>query len=381
MKSYDVLVIGVGGWGSAALYHLAKRGLRVCGIEQFSLGHDRGSSHGESRVIRMAYFMHPDYVPVLRRAYELWRELETAAGESLMTLPGLLCIGEPDGPFIRGLETCYATHDLPHERWTAAQAMTRFPQFHLPEDAACYWDPLGGYLRADACVRAHARLAQQHGADILENEEVIAIEDDGCGVTVRTKGQTLRAAKVIHTTGAFARDLTTELGQVVAAQRKVLFWYETSDPAAFGAERFPVWIAKIGGLNYYGFPSTDGLTIKAAEDTGGEVLDDARIATTTIRPDDETNLGPFLQNLFGAKLGARRAHKTCLYENTPDRNFIVDMHPQNPNVILAVGGSGHGFKFCSVIGEMAADLAESGRSSLRPDIFALGNRAQPVIAN
>lgn len=215
----------------------------------------------------------------------------------------------------------------------------------------------------------------------MENEEVIAIEDDGRGVTVRTTGQTLHVAKVILTTGAFARDLTTELGQIVAAQRKVLFWYAPPDPAVFGAERFPVWIAKIGGLNYYGFPSTDGLTIKAAEDTGGEILDDALTVTTTMRPDDESNLGPFMQNLFGANLGARRAHKTCLYENTHDRNFIVDRHPQKSNVILAVGGSGHGCKFCSVIGEMAADLAVSRHSSLRPDIFALGNRAQSVSAS
>jgi len=378
VKSYDVLVIGVGGWGSAALYHLAKRGLSVCGVEQFSLGHDRGSSHGESRVIRMAYFMHPDYVPVLRRAYELWRELETGASESLMSLPGLLCIGEPDGPFIRGLETCYAQHDLPHERWTTTEATARFPQFHLPENVTCYWDPLGGYLRADACVRAHARLAQEHGADIVENEEVIGIEDDSHGVRVRTTSQTLHAAKVILTTGAFARDLVTELGEVVVAQRKVLFWYETSDSSAFTAERFPVWIAKIGGLNYYGFPSTDGLTIKAAEDTGGEMLRSAKGVETGLRGEDESNLGPFMHRLFGAKLGTRRAHKTCLYENTADRNFILDVHPKKRNVILAVGGSGHGFKFCSVIGEMAADLAATGHSPLRPDIFALGNRVTPA---
>lgn len=380
MKSYDVIVIGVGGWGSATLYHLAKRGLRVAGIEQFHIGHDRGSSHGESRVIRMAYFMHPDYVPVLRRAYELWRELEVEAAESLMTLPGLLCIGEPDGPFIRGLETCYETHDLPHERWTAAEAMARFPQFHLPEDATCYWDPLGGYVRADACVSAHVRLAKQHGAEVFEDAQVVSIQDEGEGVTIRTTRETLRAAKVILTTGAFAPDLTSELGQVIAAQRKVLFWYETPDPERFAAGTFPVWIAKLNGLNYYGFPSTDGATIKAAEDTGGKILTDARTSETALRADDECNLGPFMKKMFASNLGVRRAHKTCLYENTVDRHFLVDHHPEKQNIILAVGGSGHGFKFCSVIGEMAAELAETGRSVLRPEIFTGGSRLTPPAA-
>jgi len=371
VKTYDVIVIGAGGWGSATLYHLARRGLHVCGIEQFGLGHDRGSSHGESRVIRMAYFQHPDYVPALRRAYELWRELETEAGQGLMTLPGLLCIGEPGGALIRGLEACYATHDLPHERWTAAEARRRYPAFHVADEFACYWDSLGGYLNADAAVRAHQQLAQRHGAVIFQGEQVIGLDASEKGVTVHAATRTLHAARVVVATGAFADTLCPGL---VTPVRKVLFWYHIARPEVFDPSRFPVWIAQAGGLNYYGFPTLDGATVKCAEDTGGQAVANPRVIPPELQPEDEGNLRPFLDGLFGLQIGKRAAFKTCIYETTRNFDFIVDHDPSRPNVVLAFGGSGHGFKFCSVIGEMAADLAEKGQSKLRPDIFTLPGR-------
>lgn len=374
MTTYDVIVLGVGGWGSASLYHLARRGLRVAGVEQFSVGHDRGSSHGDSRVIRMAYFMDPAYVPVLQRAYELWRELEEEAGESLMTLPGLLCLGEADGPFIRGLEACYATHDLPHERWSVGEARARFPQFHPPEDAVCYWDPLGGYLNADLCVHTHARLAQKHGATLLSGERVIDYRCEGDGVVVRTERKELHAGRLIIAAGAFVSRFAADLGGLVTPVRKALLWYRAHDPAAFAPGRFPVWIAKFKALNYYGFPSLDGATVKAAEDTGGQALPSADDVPRELRLDDEQNLRPFLDGLFPGALGKRTAAKVCLYENSIDRNFILDCHPQHPQITFACGGSGHGFKFSSVIGEIAADLATTGRTASLPKIFRLKNR-------
>ena len=380
MSFYDVIVLGVGGWGSATLYHLARRGLKVAGVEQFGVGHDRGSSHGESRIIRMAYFMDPAYVPVLRRAYDLWRDLETAAAESLMNLPGLLCLGETDGAFIRGLETCYATHrDLPHERWTTAEARARFPQFQPPEDATCYWDPLGGYLDADRCVAAHARLAGELGAKLLTGERVLTYRCDGDGVVVTTDRQELRATRLVIATGAFTARFTSDLGGLVTPVRKALFWYRLHDPAAFAPGPFPAWIAKFGGLNYYGFPSLDGGTIKAAEDTGGQTLPTADDVPRSLRDDDEQNLRPFLDRLFPGALGRRSAGKVCLYENTFDRHFILDRHPEYPQVVLACGGSGHGFKFSSVAGEIAADLATLGNSAIRPNIFRLGDRRSGAV--
>lgn len=373
-QAYDIIVLGVGGWGSATLHHLARRGLRVAGVEQFSVGHDRGSSHGESRVIRMAYFMDPTYVPVLRRAYELWRELEEATGESLMKLPGLLCLGEPEGSFIRGLEACYAAHDLPHERWTVAEARSRFPQFHPPEDAVCYWDPLGGYLHADRCVAAHARLAEKGGATLISGERVLGYECDGDGVVVRTERRVLRGGRLVIAAGAFVSHFAGDLGGLVTPMRKALFWYRAQDVTAFAPGPFPVWIAKFAGLNYYGFPSLDGATVKAAEDTGGQALPTAYDVPRAIREDDEKNLRPFLDRLFPNALGKRTAAKVCLYENSADRHFILDRHPEHPQIIFACGGSGHGFKFASVAGEIAADLATTGRSAVQPALFRLTGR-------
>jgi sarcosine oxidase len=373
--SYDVIVLGIGGWGSATLHHLARRGLKVAGVEQFAVGHHRGSSHGESRIIRMAYFMDPAYVPMLRRAYHLWRQLEEEAGETLMTLPGLLCLGEAGGSFIRGLEACYAAHDLPHERWTTIEARARFPQFHPPGDAVCYWDPLGGYLNADRCVLTHTRMAQKNGATLLTDERVLGYECEGDGVIVLTEKQELRAARLVIAAGAFVSRFAADLGGLVTPVRKALFWYHANDPAAFAPECFPVWIAKFAGLNYYGFPSLDGSTVKAAEDTGGQTLSDPNHVPRELRNDDEQNLRPFLDHLFPGALGHRSAGKVCLYENSADRHFILDRHPEHPQVIFACGGSGHGFKFASVAGEIAADLAMTGNSLQRPDLFRLPGRS------
>lgn len=369
MNSYDVIVIGVGGWGSAALWQLARRGVKACGIEQFAIGHDHGSSHGDSRIIRMAYFAHPDYVPLLRRAYALWRELEAESGADLMTLTGLLCVGEPHGALIRGLEQCYAAHEIEHERLSPDEATRRFPQFALSECLACYWDPFGGFLRPEACVRTHVDGAIRAGATLIEGEAVIGIEPSRNGVAVRTTQRTLVAQKVVVTVGAHAKRL---LGPAIAVRpvRKVLFWHAVNDARAFAPERFPCWIARINERNFYGFPTLDGIVAKAAEDTGGQLLTDPMQVDGRLFAEDEANLRPFLDQIFSHRIGDRVRHKTCLYEKSADDHFIVDVHPQHERVILALGGSGHGFKFCSAIGELVADIATSGTVGKRgPELF------------
>jgi sarcosine oxidase len=373
MVNFDVVVIGLGGWGSSALYHCTKAGAKVCGIEQFQLNHDKGSSHGDSRVIRMAYFMHPDYVPVLRRAYDLWHKLEEEAKTSLLTVTGLLCVGEPNGDFIHGLESCYQLHALPHERLSSAEAQGRFPQFKLPDEAVCYFDSLGGYLRPEASVRAHIDLANRQGAVTLFGERLISWKKEAGHVLIRTDKRELSAEKLIITTGAFTSQICTETPIRIQALRKVLFWYSVKDPNRFCSPDFPVWIAKLGGLNYYGFPSLEPGVIKAAEDTGGQPLQDPYTADHGLRLEDESNLRLFLDTFLRKQLDARLYHKVCLYENSPDRHFVIDRHPEYGNVILAVGGSGHGFKFATVAGEMAADLALTGTSKVRPEIFRLTN--------
>jgi len=347
----------------------------VCGIEQFQIGHDRGSSHGESRIIRMAYFAHPDYVPLLRRAYALWRELEAASGAELMTQTGLLCIGEPDGALIRGLEECYAAHEIEHERLSPGEAMRRFPQFALPDHVACYWDPHGGFLRPDACIRGHVDGAVRAGATLIEWETVVAIRAVGDGVEVTTTQRTFRAGKVIVTTGAYANRLLTSAGISVQPWRKVLFWYEVEDPRAFAPGRLPCWIARLNARNFYGFPTLDGIAIKAAEDTGGQPLADPTQVDAGLHPEDEAQLRPFLEQLFARRVGARVRFKTCLYEKSADDHFIIDAHPEDEKITFAVGGSGHGFKFSSVIGELVADLA-TGSIAEGPALFRLSRFAK-----
>jgi sarcosine oxidase len=375
MNHFDVIVIGLGGWGSATLYHLARAGRKVCGVEQFSIGHDRGSSHGESRIIRMAYFLHPDYVPVLRRSYELWRALELEWGEPLMDLNGLLCFGPPNGELARGLAASYAAHSLPHERLSAAEAMQRFPQFRIAERSVCYWDPMGGYLRPERCLHAHVQGAQAAGASLLQGEPVLALERDGAGMAVQTNHRTLRAEKVVLAGGAFTNWLLGMLdgGAPVQPVRKVLFWYRMAQAPDFAPQRFPCWIAEDGGRAFYGFPTLDWHELKAAEDSGGQTLENLTDAARDPLPEDEPRLREFLQRTFGEKIGERARHRTCLYEMTADRHFIVDRHPRFENVIIAAGGSGHGYKLCPAIGELAAALAMGGAEG-RPGIFRVGGR-------
>jgi monomeric sarcosine oxidase len=305
----------------------------------------------------------------------LWRELEAESGAELMTVTGLLCIGEPGGALIRGLEQCYSAHEIEHERLGSDEAMHRFPQFALPDHLACYWDPHGGFLRPEACIRAHVDGAIRAGAKLIEGETVVAIRPVRNGVEVTTKQRTLHAQKVIVTTGAYANRLLATASISVQPTRKVLFWYEVEDPRAFAPERFPCWIARLNERNYYGFPTLDSIAIKAAEDTGGQPLTDPMHDDQELRPDDEAQLRQFLAQLFARRVGARVHHKMCLYEKSPDDHFIVDTHPGHENVIFAVGGSGHGFKFCSVIGELVADLATRAIAQ-GPALFRLSRFAQ-----
>jgi sarcosine oxidase len=292
-----------------------------------------------------------------------------------MHLPGLLCFGSPEGDLIQGLGRCYAGTELAHERFDAAEAMRRFPQFRLPESDTCFWDPFGGYLFPEKCLRTHVQEAQLAGATLLQGEQVLALEDSRESVTVHTRNHTLGAARVVIASGAFTnRLLAAADSRPISAVRKVLFWYRMTDPGAFIPEKFPAWIGQQNGREFYGFPTLDRHGIKAAEDSGGQAVEDPALVKRDLLPEDEANLRPFLERTFGSQLQERLRHKTCLYEMTEDRHFIVDRHPAWENVTIAAGGSGHGYKFCSVIGEMAAQMAIDGRAPGRPEILAARGR-------
>ena len=374
MPTFDVIVLGCGAMGSATLWHLTKRGLRCCGIEQFGIAHDRGSSHGESRAIRKAYFEHPDYIPLLDRAYELWADLETESAVSLKHEVGMVFAGDPESDTIRGLERTYAQHQLPHDFLTAPEAAERFPQFRFRDDHVVFYDPLGGYVASEASVTACVRLAETAGATMLRHVAATTWHADTGGVTVIAGKETLRASALVITAGAWADELLRELKLSLRVLRKVLVWYTAPDIESF-AHDFPVWFINQPYGAVYGFPAYNGRDMKVAVHTGGQDVAVPDKLDRTFQPDDEAAILQCLRETFPRLEPHRTRHAVCMYTTTTDENFALDLHPQHPNVAIAAGFSGHGFKFMPVIGEIMADLAQTGKTAHPIDFLRLARFA------
>lgn len=369
-KPYDVIVLGLGAMGSATAFELARRGRRVLGLEQFTLGHDRGSSHGQTRIIRKAYFEHPDYVPLLQRAYQRWYALEQRQGVHLFTECGCLNIGKPDGELVAGVRTAAELHRLPIENVTAAELRQRFP-FRFADDYVGVLERDAGFLYVEDCVRAHLEAAKTLGAELRGNETVVSWEATDNGVTVRTPQRTFAAARLVITAGAWASRALQELGLPLDVVRKVLLWLGTDDDAIFRRDVFPVYMADIPEGFYYGFPVLDSLGHKLARHDGGQPVPDPTNVNRAIASADAVDCRQFAARHVPAVNGPLRHAKVCLYTLTPDRHFIIDIHPRYPTVALAAGFSGHGFKFASAVGEIMADLAERGRTDLPIQMFRI----------
>jgi sarcosine oxidase len=365
---YDVIVIGCGGVGSAALWHLASRGARVLGIDQFAPGHGRGSSHGQTRVIRQAYFEHPDYVPLLRRAYDLWFELEQRQSQRLYHQSGVLEIGPPDGEVIPGVLRSARQHDLAVEELTASDVQRRFPGFHMPEGFAAVFEKQAGFLRVEDCVLAHVQQAQRRGAELIASEVVTGWQATKQGVTVETAGQRFEARGLVVTAGAWAAGLLADLLEdtdvELKVQRKHLHWYGNRDPRYREENGCPVFFYELPEGLFYGFPQIDELGVKVAEHSGGEAVADPSRLDRAMDPQEALRSERFLEAHLSGVGGPRTRHETCMYTMSPDGHFLVDRHPRWPNVVFAAGLSGHGFKFASVLGELLADLALQGNSPL-----------------
>ena len=357
MRHFDTIVVGVGGMGSAALCQLARRGQRVLGIERFDLGHGMGSSHGLNRIIRLAYFEHPDYVPLLRRAYELWREAERLAGEQLLFVTGGLDAGPRDGRVVQGSLAACAAHDLPHELLTAGEIGARFPGYRLPEDYAGVWQPDGGFIASERAILAFASLAVEAGAQIHAREQVLAIEPGAGGVTVVTDNGRYYAAKVIVSAGAWIADLLPGLKTRAVAERQVLGWFQPRDPSLFTRAAFPVSNLETDIGHFYQFPmwGIPGFKIGLYN----HFREQGHADTLSREPNaaDEAALRRAIRRFFPEADGPTLRLATCLFTNAPDEHFIIDTLPGHPDVIVASPCSGHGFKFASVIGEILADKA------------------------
>ena len=357
MNSYDVIVLGTGGAGSAAAMHLARRGARVLGLDRFPGGHAFGSSHGETRIIRKAYFEHPDYVPLLHRAYELWRDLEASRGEQLYHEVGLVEIGPPDGIVVPGVLESNRQHHLHVEEISRGDFAKRSPGFVLPAGHEALFERQAGYLRVERCVLAHLAEAARCGAELRVGENVAEWRADSHGVSVRTDTDQYHAASLVITAGAWATTLLADLGIPLRVRRKHLHWYACQDVAYREDNGCPCFFYETPTGFFYGFPERDEQGLKVANHSGGTVVTDPLADDKSIEPDDQRLVEEFVRShLPGVSMQPRR-HDVCYYTMSPDEHFLVDRHPAHEHVVFAAGLSGHGFKFTSVLGELMAQLA------------------------
>jgi sarcosine oxidase len=347
VASFDVIVTGLGGMGSAAAAHLAARGERVLGLEQFQPGHALGSSHGRSRVIRLAYFEDPAYVPLLLRAYELWEQLEKDSGRSVLTITGGLMIGAPDSDVVSGSLRSAREHGLAHELLDAAEIRRRFPAFTPAPGVVAFHETRAGVLRPEAAIHAHLDRARSGGADLRFDQRVIDWQSrPSGGVEVQTATDRYEADRLVIAPGAWAPEMF-RLPLPLEVEPRELFWFApTSGADRYSPDRFPIYIWDLGGgVQFYGFPADEAGVKVAFFRTGGGV-NELRAA-----------LGPRLPGLAS---GAVTETVTCKYTLTPDHHFVLGLHPRHADVVIASPCSGHGYKFASVVGEVLADLAIDG---------------------
>jgi sarcosine oxidase len=367
MAHFDVVVCGLGAMGSAALYHLARRGKRVLGLERYAPGHDRGSSHGRTRIIRLGYFEHPSYVPLLRRAYTLWRELEGATGRRLLHVTGIAEIGPPEGVLVNGTLAAARLHGLRHDVFAAAELMRRFPAFRVPPDHVGVIQPDGGFLDVEPSIAAQIALATAAGAEIRCGETIRAIEPRTGAVRIVSESGAVEAGAAIIAAGAWMPVLVPALADRLRATREVTGWFEVSDVDLIPAGRFPVFIIESRHGMHYGVPPQGGAgigaSIKVAKHHHRHETVDPDAYDRTVSAQDEALIRAAIADHLPAASGRLMAAETCLYTMTPDGHFLVDRLPDARNIVVASPCSGHGFKFAPVIGEILADLATTGRTA------------------
>lgn len=370
MTVYDLVVVGVGGVGSAALCYAARRGLRAVGLEQFVPGHDCGSSHGQTRAIRMAYFEHPDYVPLLKKAYWLWNELEQALARRLFYRVGLLEIGPPQGEVISGVRRSAAEHGLPIIEYQPEEVVGRFPGFSVPEGCCVLFEENAGFLLVEECVLAHLELAERLGAHLRHTTQVFALQGSSNGVEVVTSSGIVCARYAVVTPGPWAPQLLAPLGLPLRVLKKHLHWYRTASRCYHVDAGCPVYFFEIGNQFFYGFPQLDERGIKVAEHTGGELCTDPLTTSRDVDPVDRQHVESFLARCMPQVLLSPTDHAVCFYTMTPDGHFIVDRHPHFEHVSYAAGLSGHGFKFVPVLGQALVELAVDGKTTLPVDFLS-----------
>lgn len=370
MRSFDVVVAGLGAMGSAALYHLARRGVSVLGLDPFEVPHDQGSSGGDTRLIRKAYFEHPDYVPLLERAYRNWEDLEADSGQRLLYRTGTLYLGPESAELMAGSRASATRHGVSLEPLAPDEVARRFPGFRCPQDYQALFEPDAGFLLCGHAIAASVAGAGASGATVAAGERLLGWRGGSGGLEIETDRGRYRAGSLVLAPGAWSGPLLRDLGLELTVTRQALFWVHAPVSGHLELGRAPCWAVQrpdAPGL-FYGLPALPGAlgvrrAVKIGHHAPGEVVDPdspRRVADAAELDAVLASLGDCVDGLRGP---AADAH-VCLYTNSPDGHFVVDTHPDQGNVVFACGFSGHGFKFASVIGEVLADLALEGDSAL-----------------
>lgn len=377
-KHFDVIVIGVGSMGSASCYHLASRGLKVLGLEQFNVVHERGSHTGQSRIIRKAYFEHPDYVPLLERAYHNWHQIEQQAGVKVYYQTGIVYFGDHEDEIMAGIRNAAALYNIPLQSSSREESGARFSQFQIPKDFETLFEPDAGFITPERAIRMYSEQATRHGALIRENTKVIYWKVANPGVEVVTDHDSYTCDKLVITAGSWTSKLVPDPGNKLTVTRQLLAWVQPENPDSFRLGNFPCWFIEDPSMGlFYGFPMLSEKEfggpsgIKIAHHQRGDAWDPDN-TDRVVPPGTAENIRHLLQKYLPIAGEHISFTQQCLYTYSPDSNFIIDHLPgTNKRVSIACGFSGHGFKFVPVVGEILADLATRGSTDLPIDFLRL----------
>lgn len=388
MRQPDVIVLGLGAMGSAVLHRLAERGLRVVGLDRHHPPHDRGSTHGETRITRLAIGEGPDYAPLVRRSHVLWRELERASATTLMRQLGGLVIGDADDPFLAQTRADALRWEIAHENLSHRAFIERFPMFAAPPGTEAYLEPEAGLLHPEAAVAAQLSLARRAGAELRLGTEVESWHSDPQGVSVTTAEGTLRARELVLCAGAWIPRLLPEYADLFAIHPQLLHWFPIR--RGFRALRaMPIFIWEIPGERdafthlsggFYGFPAIDGPAggVKLATERYEQPIDPDEPVSAAHREREAARLHEqYLARHFPWVGPTPLRTVSCLYTNTRGSRFMIGPHPARPHVTVVAACSGHGFKHSPAIGEAVAELIAEGASTLDLTPFALPPPAAP----
>ncbi len=356
IETFDIMVAGLGANGSSALYHLAKTNQRIIGIDKFTPPHTHGSSHGESRIIRQAYYEDPIYVPLLKEAYKCWNELEQASNKELFLRTGGLMLGPAHAEVVAGSKLSADSHDIPYEYLDAPGIRQRFPAFHATGDTAGILEKEAGILYPEPCIETFLQLAAEKGAAIHYNESIQHIDPKPGDIRVTTSGNTYIVKKLILSIGAWTSRLIPELNLPLSVRRQTLHWFaDNKNQKIYTPDHMPIYIWEYApDKMFYGFPDI-GTGIKIARHHGGYPIDPDNLEQKVTNEEIQE-----VADLAGTYLGIDPVYKrsaVCMYTNTPDGHFIIDHHPQHKNIVIASPCSGHGFKFSSLTGRLLSDMA------------------------